>query len=218
MARVDGDAHVRLVIDAVDDGRQLLEVSPAFGALARHRLQQHHDARLQPEHAVEAVADQRASAIGPLPHVRAGMDVDVYLLPGLTDRRQQSDVLGERPYGELALVGILAGEVVDVGSVDDERAVMLGRQLPRECVGLGRVERLGWPPVRRAREERECGAVFLMRAFQQRTPPACRGQVRSDIQFLHPCCPFIRIVSRRWFPAVVAGRRRFHFAAVASSR
>ena len=148
MARVDGDAHVRLVIDAVDDGRQLLEVSPAFGALARHRLQQHHDARLQPEHAVEAVADQRASAIGPLPHVRARMDVDVYLLPGLTDRRQQSDVLGERPYGELALVGILAGEVVDVGSVDDERAVMLGRQLPRECDGPGRVERLGWPPVR----------------------------------------------------------------------
>ena len=125
MARVDGDAHVRLVIDAVDDGRQLLEVSPAFGALARHRLQQHHDARLQPEHAVEAVADQRASAIGALPHVRARMDVDVYLLPGLTDRRQQSDVLGERPYGELALVGILAGEVVDVGAWTTSEAVML---------------------------------------------------------------------------------------------
>ena len=109
MAGVKRDADVRLVLHAVHDRGELLEVAPAFRAFAGHGLQKHHDAGRTLEHLIQSLADQPAAGLGALAHMRAGMNIDIHLLAGLADGGQQLDVLGQRLDRECALGLILAG-------------------------------------------------------------------------------------------------------------
>ena len=185
MAGVERDADVRLVLHAVHDRGELLEVAPAFRAFAGHGLQQHHNAIRTLKHLIQPLANQPAAGLGALAHMRAGMNVDIHLLAGLADGGQQLDILGQRLDGKCALGLILAGQIVDVRRMDDQRPIAFGPELCAEHRRAGQVERLGTFAIRRSRKERERGAALLMGAFQQLVPAASRRQMRSDKQTRH---------------------------------
>ena len=109
MAGVERDADLRLILHAIHDRGELIEIAATFRAFAGHGLQKHHDAGRALEHLIQSLADQPAAGLGALAHMRAGMNIDIHLLSGLADGGQQLDVLGQRLDRECALGLILAG-------------------------------------------------------------------------------------------------------------
>ena len=87
MAGVERDADVRLILHAIHDRGELIEIAATFRAFAGHGRQKHHDAIRTLEHLIQSLADQPAACLGALAHMRAGMNVDIRLLAGLAGWR-----------------------------------------------------------------------------------------------------------------------------------
>ena len=76
MARVQAHAHMVIKLHALDDGGNLFERAAHFTAFACHGFKQKRGGLLGLEHGVQNLGNKLDACLGPLPNMRAGMDVE----------------------------------------------------------------------------------------------------------------------------------------------